>query len=107
MSASSTWKTQGLNVQVNDAGREGTSAEGEIGQKLMVVSFVHWEQEEKQGKYDEYETRRVKRDLQTLTLKNYVNTIFEGEFHLGTVPITFSDQDLETVELPYLDPLII
>ena len=74
-----------MNVQVNHARRAGTFLEGLAGQKLRVVSFIHWEQVEKQGKYNEYETRRDERNLKTLTLKKYVN------FHYGTVPITFSN----------------
>ena len=81
--------------------------EEEVGQKLIVVSFIHREQVEKQGKYNEYEARRVERNLKTLALNKYVNNIFGGEFHPGTIPITFSNQDLEAVELPHIDTLII
>ena len=43
----------------------------------------------------------------TMALKGYVNTISGGKLHQGAMPITFSDQDLETVNLPHADPLII
>ena len=63
--------------------------------------------DEKQGKYEDFENRRIERSLQSMALKGYVNTISKGEFHQGAVPITFSDQDLETIKMPHADPLII
>ena len=46
----------------------------------------------------------MERNLQTLAL---INTISRGEFHLGTVSITFLDRDLEVVKLPHSNPLVI
>ena len=42
-----------------------------------------------------------------MALKGYVNTISGGELRSETVPITFSDQDLEMIKLPHADPLVI
>ena len=39
--------------------------------------------------------------------KGYVNTIFGGQFCQDKVLIVFSDQDLENVNLPHTDPLVI
>ena len=67
----------------------------------MVVSFIHREKAEKQGKYEEYEKRRMERYLRTLSLQGYVNSIYVGEFRSGTVLITFLHRDLEVVNLPH------
>ena len=42
-----------------------------------------------------------------MALKGYVNTISGGQFHHEKVPIIFLDQDLEKVNLPHADPLVI
>ena len=76
-------------------------------QGLRVVSFVRQEKIEKQGRYKEYERRRIERNLQTMALKGYVNTIFKGEPHLRTMSITFLDKNLETIKLLHADPLVI
>ena len=47
----------------------------------------------------------MERSLWTMALKGYANTILGIEFHQGTMLITFSDQDLETIKMPHADPL--
>ena len=54
------WKSQGLNIQVNEDGKVGTSKDGEYEQGLRVVSFIHQENDEKQGKYKDYEIEEWK-----------------------------------------------
>lgn len=56
----------------------GTSKNGELGQSLKVVSFVHGRKDEELGKYEDFENRRIERGLQTKVLKGYVNTISKG-----------------------------
>ena len=41
------WKSPGLKVQMNEVGKARTYKEGESGQGLRVVSFVHQERIEK------------------------------------------------------------
>ena len=72
-----------------------------------MVSFIQLREDEKLGRYGEFKERRLNRGLKTMSVKGYVNTISKGEFHQGAVPITFSDQDLETIKMPHVDPLII
>ena len=82
----------------------GTSKDGG---KLNVVSFIQQRKDEKQGRYGKFEGRRLERGLKTMALKGYVNTISGGQFCQEKVPIVFLDQDLEKVNLPHADPLII
>ncbi len=53
----------------------GTSKDGE---NLLVVSFIQQGKDEKQGRYKEYKKRRMERNLRTMALKGYVNTISGG-----------------------------
>ena len=57
------WKNQRLNIQVNEAGKAGTSKDKVLGLGLRVVSFIHQENNEKQGRYEKYEKRRMERNL--------------------------------------------
>ena len=81
--------------------------DGKSRQGLRVVSFVHQENDEKQGRYEEYNRRRMERSLQPMALRGYVNTISGGELHQRTLLITFLDQDLEMIKLPHANPLVI
>ena len=45
--------------------------------------------------------------MKTISVKGYVNTISRGQFTQGTVPIIFTEQDLEKVDLPHANPLVI
>ena len=49
----------------------------------------------------------LERGLRTMTLKEYVNTIYGGQFYQEKLPIVFSNQELEKINLPHADPLII
>ena len=42
-----------------------------------------------------------------MSVKGYVNTVSNGQFYQGRVPIVFSDLDLEKANPPHTDPLII
>ena len=42
-----------------------------------------------------------------MSVKGYVNTVFGGQFTRGTIPIIFTEQDLEKVDIPHTNPLII
>ena len=94
------WK----NRSQDETKQGGTSKSGE---NLRVVSFIHQENDEKRGRYEEFESRRLERGLRTIALKGYVNTISRGQFHHEKVPIIFSDQDLERVNLLHTYPLVI
>ena len=52
------WQCQGLNIQVNETGKAGTSKNGELGHNLRVVSFFHQEKDEKWGNYEDFKNRR-------------------------------------------------
>ena len=62
--------------------------------------------DEKQGRYGEFEGRRLQRGMRTMAMKGYVNTISGGQFCQEKVPIVFLDQDLEKFNLPHANPLI-
>ena len=74
----------------------GTSKDGD---NLWVVSFIYRKKDDKQGRYREFEGRRLERGLRTMALKGYVNTISGEEFCQEKVPIVFSNQDLKKVNL--------
>lgn len=42
-----------------------------------------------------------------MSVKGYVNTISGGQFSREAVPIIFTEQDLEKVDIPHTNPLII
>ena len=62
------WKNRGKE-KVDQA---GTSKDGE---NLQVVSFIQQRKDEKQGRYGNFEGRRLERGLKTMAMKGYVNTI--------------------------------
>ena len=68
------WKNQGQ----NETDQVGMSKSGELGNNLRVVSFIHRGRDEKQGRYEEFDNRRMERGLRTMALKGYVNIISEG-----------------------------
>ena len=74
---------------------------------MKVVSFIQQRKDEKQGRYGKFEGRMLERGLKTMAMKWYINTISRGQFFQERVPIVFSDQDLEKVNLPHTDPLVI
>ena len=68
-----TWGDQGK----KNVGQARTSKDGE---GLNVVSFVQLREDEKLGRYEKFEERRLKRGLKTISVKGYVNTISGGQF---------------------------
>ena len=77
------------------------------GEKLNVVSFIQQKKDEKLGKYEKFEERRMERNLKTMSVKGYVNKISGGQFYQERVTIFFSNSYLEKANPPHTDPLII
>ena len=78
-------------------------------ENLNIVTFIRSDNEEKDGKYGGYAARREERNLRTKALRWYVFKI-SGEENVKSrtsTPITFTDEDLATIELPHADPLVI
>ena len=92
---------------MNDVRKAGMSKDGELGQNLRVVPLFIKRKAKKRGKYKDFENKRVERGLQKMALKGYINIVSKGQLCQGNVLIVFSDQDLEMVKLPHVDPLII
>ena len=72
-----------------------------------MISFIQLREDEKLRRYEKFEERRLKRGLKTIPMKGYVNTISGGQFTRGVVPIIFTEQDLEKIDLPHANPLVI
>ena len=53
------WKNQSLNAQTNETRKAWTLKDGELGQNLRVVSFVHREKNAKHRRYENFENRRI------------------------------------------------
>ena len=45
--------------------------------------------------------------MKTISMKGYVNTVSGGQFTRGTVLIIFMEQDLEKIDVPHSNPLVI
>ena len=76
-------------------------------EKLNIVTLIQQKRDEKLGKYEKFEERRIERSLKTMSVKGYVNTISEGQIYQEKVPIVFSNSDLEKANPPHTDPLIV
>ena len=63
--------------------------------------------EEKDAKYEEYVYKRAERNLRTLALNRYMNTMSRGRVQPISVTITFTYQVLEYTDLLHLNPLVI
>ena len=72
-----------------------------------MVSFIQKREDEKLRRYGEYKERRLSRGLKKISMKGYVNAVFREQFTRGRIPITFTEQDLEKIDIPHTDPLII
>ena len=72
-----------------------------------MVSFVQKREDEKLRRYEDFEKRRLNRGMKTMSAKGYVNTVSGGQFTRGAMPIIFTEQDLEKVDIPHTNPLII
>ena len=86
--------------------KEKSRSSGDV-EGLNVVSFVQLREDEKLGRYEKFEERRLKKGLKTIFVKGYINTISGGQFTRGTVSIIFIEQDLEKIDLPHANPLVI
>ena len=60
-----------------------------------------------EGKYEDYIAKRIERNLKTLALSRYMNTISRRVVQLRSTPIIFTDEDLLSFNLPHSNPLII
>ena len=78
-------------------------------QKLKILSFMGKYSKEKDMKYDKYAARREDRNLRTNALTRYVFRILEGKNlkPRASAPIIFTDEDLATIKLPHVNPLVI
>ena len=65
--------------------------------------------DEKMKKYERYIEKREERNLRTQALSRYVFGILrEEDFEQkASVPIIFIDEDLETIDLPHANSLMI
>ena len=72
-----------------------------------MVSYVRKARKDKERKYEDYAVRRTKRNLKALALGRYVCAISKGDKKQKLVPLVFTDEDLETFNLPHANPLII
>ena len=101
------WNSGSVTIKV---ATKGTSRNAEVRgsvQNLQIVSYVRKTNGEKEKKYEEYAARRSKRNLRTLALGHFFGAISKGKEIKASVPIVFTNEDLEAVNLPYADPLII
>ena len=73
------------------------------------MTFIRKDNEEKDRKYEKYAARREERILRTKALRGYVFRISEEKSFKPRVivPIVFTDEDLETIKLPHVDPLVV
>ena len=61
----------------------GTSKDEE---KLNIVTFIQQKRDEKLGKYENFEERRIERSSKTMSVKGYVNTISRGQLFQDKSP---------------------
>lgn len=103
------WEEEKLSLKVVGEGSSKEAEAGTSGQNLRIVSFVGRGNEEKEAKYSKYANRREERNLKTQALGRYlfgISTI-ESSRVRASAPITFTNEDLEGINLPQSDPLVI